>query len=400
MSEPSQTTPSKDRSRIRWFVRAAALAIAIVLLWPARDTNFAAMVPGLSPFVLLGTRMQTLNGLLAKPLALLIGGVVLVRPRWFCRWLCPLGLCTEGASRLGRRWGRRSVKSIPLGQWILWLTLGGALLGWPLLLWLDPLAIFASLFSLTSFHSVPSALLMALPALAILLVSLAWPGLWCGRLCPLGAMQDVLSRPMQRWRRRKDSSSNSDLPLARRAVLGAVVGAASASLLRPIAASATRPIRPPGARDESKFLAACVRCGNCIRVCPTQIIEPDLGGHGLASLLTPKLRFEKNYCVENCVRCTYVCPTGALTHLKHGGIKRFVQLGRPKVDMNLCLLSEDRECSECRRWCPYDAIRYVFSETEYCLIPQIDPKKCNGCGACEMACPVKPKKAIVVVPLD
>jgi MinD superfamily P-loop ATPase len=62
--------------------------------------------------------------------------------------------------------------------------------------------------------------------------------------------------------------------------------------------------------------------------------------------------------------------------------------------MNLCLLSEDRECSACARWCPYNAIRYVFSEAEYMLVPVIDKSKCNGCGACEVACPTKPNKAI------
>jgi len=75
-----------------------------------------------------------------------------------------------------------------------------------------------------------------------------------------------------------------------------------------------------------------------------------------------------------------------------------MRLGLPKVDMNVCLLGEDRECAECRRWCPYGAIRYVFSEASYTLIPVIDTKKCTGCGACEMACPTKPGKAIVVVP--
>ena len=57
-----------------------------------------------------------------------------------------------------------------------------------------------------------------------------------------------------------------------------------------------------------------------------------------------------------------------------------------QVDMNLCLLGEDRECSACMRWCPYNAIRYVFSEAEYILVPVIDAGKCNGCGACDRVC--------------
>jgi formate hydrogenlyase subunit 6/NADH:ubiquinone oxidoreductase subunit I len=80
------------------------------------------------------------------------------------------------------------------------------------------------------------------------------------------------------------------------------------------------------------------------------------------------------------------------------GEKAKVALGAPEVDMSVCLLGDDRECSECRRWCPYEAIRYVFSEAEYTLVPVVDMAKCTGCGACEMACPVKPKKAIVVLP--
>jgi ferredoxin-type protein NapG len=67
--------------------------------------------------------------------------------------------------------------------------------------------------------------------------------------------------------------------------------------------------------------------------------------------------------------------------------------------MDICLLGDDRECSLCRSWCPYEAITYEFSEIEYTLVPKIDPKKCPGCGACEMVCPTSPTKAIVVYPL-
>ena len=80
------------------------------------------------------------------------------------------------------------------------------------------------------------------------------------------------------------------------------------------------------------------------------------------------------------------------------GEKFRASIGLPRVNMDLCLLGGDRECFVCRDWCPYEAIRLVFSEEEYTLTPQIDPERCPGCGACEMACPTEPEKAIVIDP--
>jgi ferredoxin-type protein NapF len=238
--------------------------------------------------------------------------------------------------------------------------------------------------------------------LGVLLLSFVWPHSWCGRLCPLGAFQDILAT-VARFLRRIIHPTNASLPaepwnlrLARRTVFGAAIAVACASVVRAARRSVTRPLRPPGAADEPQFLGLCVRCGNCIRACPTRIIEPDLGQHGLASLLTPMVRFQEGYCLVDCTACTRACPSGALAHLSPEDKTR-TRIGTARVDMNVCLLGESRECVECRNWCPHEAIRYIFSESDYTLVPQIDARKCTGCGACEVACPTKPDKAIVVV---
>jgi len=404
LNERDTKASGKDRRRIQRTVRGICTVAAIAILWLGRNSHAPSTLLGLSPFIAMASLLVTRVFHVSAGTGLVIGVLVLLRPRWFCRRVCPMGHCADGFSRFGRRLGRRPAKFFPLGQWILWLTLGGALFGWPLLLWLDPLAIFSGAFTTLTAGSVPGAWLAILPALVVLILSLAWPYIWCAKLCPLGAFQDVLSHLLRGGRRLLGRSKSTDtppgasLPVARRAVLGAVVGTVSVSALRLTGTSTARPLRPPGAADEPEFLGLCVRCGNCVRACPTRIIKPDLSGHGLTSLMSPVLSFAGGYCREDCVACTRVCPSDALRPLALGK-KPGIQIGRPAVDMDICLLGADRECAECRRWCPYGAIRYVFSESEYCLVPQIDVAKCNGCGACEKACPTRQKKAIVVAPL-
>jgi ferredoxin-type protein NapF len=287
-----------------------------------------------------------------------------------------------------------------LGRWIVWLTLGGALLGYPLLLWLDPLAIFANVPFLVRQSSRPGMWLPATGFVAIITLSMIWPQAWCNKMCPLGAFQDMLFSARRFLHsfiamRSKTDNKNVDLVIARRTVLGIAAGSVLAYIAGPVRAKTSRSIRPPGALDESQFAGVCTRCGNCLRVCPSGIIERDIGKNGLANLFTPALHFEDDYCQEDCIRCTQVCPSGAIVHLSLKE-KTDIQIGLPRVNMNVCLLGDDRECSACKRWCPYDAIRYVFSQEQYTLIPHIDPQKCNGCGACEAICPTKPQKAIVV----
>jgi ferredoxin-type protein NapF len=392
------------QGRFRLFVRVVCLVAAMAATWPILPSaSSLAFVPAMSSFVaiasLLGARtLHTLTWI-----GLTAGVAAIARHRFFCRWICPFGLCLDGASRLGRRLGRRS-KGVPLiSRWIVWLTIGGALIGYPLLIWLDPLAIFTNVPFLFRQNFPPRIWLPATGFFAIVILSIIWPRSWCEKICPLGAFQDMLFLARRSLcsniaiKGKPEKKSNVDLIIARRTVLGIGAGGVWAWVARPVRAKTSNHLRPPGARDESQFAGLCTRCGNCLRVCPSKIIERDVGQNGWVKLFTPVLSFENDYCREDCIRCTEVCPNGALVRLSLKEKTR-MQIDLPHVDMNICFLGDDRECSVCKRWCPYDAIQYVFSEKEYTLIPKIDQQKCTGCGACETACPTTPQKAIIVLP--
>ncbi len=349
----------------------------------------------LSPLVAVGSavaaRAITFTTLIAVPVL----AAALVRRRWFCRWLCPTGLLCEQVGRIGSAAGCRAPRIGPVGHWLALVTLGGSCLGYPVLLWLDPLAILASFLGIPWSDAFTAAGLASAAGLSILVVlSLFAPGLWCTRLCPLGATQELLAALPRLGRSKQESGGEGGWALARRAVLAGGLGAAWAWVAR--RSGHQPPIRPPGAIDEPRFRGVCVRCGNCVRACPTKILRADHGEHGWSGLLTPVVQFDPGYCREDCCRCGDACPSGAIARLAPVE-KKTACMGLAKIDMDVCLLGDDRECSICKNACPYEAIKLVWSEEEYKVVPKVDPARCPGCGACQVACPTSPRKAVVVV---
>ncbi|MBN2270015.1 MAG: 4Fe-4S binding protein [Sedimentisphaerales bacterium] len=406
IAEP-QTDPAApsatSKRHLRFLIRCTCLIAAVLCLLPLLpDTSLARYVPAASALVATASLLATRTLRPIMVLGLIAALFALFRHRWFCRWACPVGLCMDGASCLGRRLKRKPSLGIQFGYWLAAMTLGGAILGYPLFLYLDPLALFSGIFLTARYSTVPLSWISAL-LFAVLLIACAFkPNFWCARACPLGAFQDLLAilsryiRSLFAPKTRTPAETNAGYRIARRTALGMVVGAGCAAAVRRIGPERAPSLRPPGALDEATFVGLCTRCGNCIRACPHGIIERNLGEKGWAGILTPVLSFENDYCREDCTRCTEICPAGAIIRIPPDE-KSNVRIGLPRVDMDICLLSEDKECSACMRWCPYEAISYIFSKESYSLIPVIDPKKCNGCGACQTACPTRPTKAIRVV---
>lgn len=306
---------------------------------------------------------------------------------------------------------------------------------------------------------------------AILILNLRYTRFWCRALCPLGALLGVASRwsilglekresqctdcnrcqlncqggddpiPGVRWRQAEchlcmncvaecpesglafrffpETKTTREGPdLERRRVLTSL---AAGAVLLPVfrstpglAADESRArIRPPGALDEFNFLERCIRCAECMKVCPNHALHPSFAEAGAEGLWTPVMVARIGYCEPGCVLCGQVCPTGAIWEftLKEkgwtgGASASPIRLGTAFYDRGRCLpWAMATECIVCEEWCPTTPKAIYLrpaevvdrgGETRPVRQPYVDPSLCVGCGACEHTCPVKDQPAVYV----
>jgi polyferredoxin len=151
-------------------------------------------------------------------------------------------------------------------------------------------------------------------------------------------------------------------------------------------------IRPPGSLDEGRFLTRCIRCGQCMRICPGNIIQPALFEAGLQGLWTPAINYRigSSGCLLNCIACGQVCPTAAIRPLSLDeklGMGDFasqgpIRMGTAFVDRSRCLpWAMDRPCLVCHELCPVSP-KAIFTRTVFETLrdAQALPARVQGSG--------------------
>jgi MauM/NapG family ferredoxin protein len=197
-------------------------------------------------------------------------------------------------------------------------------------------------------------------------------------------------------------------PSRRQALASLAVGAGGVVLFRVVPRGwqvTDTLIRPPGAQ-QGQFWAMCIRCGECMRVCPTSGLQPALWQAGPEGLWTPVLVPRIGYCDYSCYSCGQACPTGAIPPLTLEE-KRLVVIGVAAVNRDRCLpWAQATPCIICEEMCPVPEKAIELEEAEVTdaagqpLIvqrPHVVAEQCIGCGICEFKCPVDGPAAIRVM---
>jgi MauM/NapG family ferredoxin protein len=416
----------------------------------------------------LGSLLSARNIAYTMGIGLLILALTPFLGRFFCGWICPLGTLFHYASVLlrPRKVSERIKQNLRnRAQVIKYLILIALLLsaafGFMQIGLFDPIALLTRTAAAFVSPGMRAGWMLILIFAALVLLNAWKPRFWCRYICPLGALLGTASKLIPGgvvrdvhkctdcglcnrdcigacspntctrmtecfvcWNCIEDCPEKAlswkwmpeleqvdrEAGVSRRAFFGAATGGAATVAALHVQALEGYPerVRPPGALAEPDFLDRCIKCGECMKVCPTGVLRPALAEAGVSGLWTPVMDMEQGYCEYNCVLCAQVCPTGAIERLtiaaKTGADSgEPVKTGTAFVDRARCLpWSFERNCVVCEEVCPVSpkaiytdvVVREIDGKEIELHPPRVNPERCIGCGLCQHECPVNDLAAI------